>query len=116
MNLVCFVRIAGAALVSLVICACETFPETPFPNATEVGWWNDEGASDPPRSLFTSANRKRTFTRVNVWLANRLPGAPISGKRLWNPLRHFDDRDFVVCRGLGHGRVAQYCSPVPDGA
>jgi phage gp46-like protein len=66
MSLVCFVRIAGAALVALVVCACETLPEGPFPRATEVGWWNDEGASGPLESLFMSVNRKRTFTRVNV--------------------------------------------------
>jgi L,D-transpeptidase catalytic domain len=61
MNLVCFVRSAGAALVSLVICACETFPESPFPRATEVGWWNDEGASGPAKIIVHVGEQKAYF-------------------------------------------------------
>src|SRR4029450_3812972 len=49
MNPSCFLRIAGAGLIALIICGCETFPEGPFPRATEVGWWNDEGAFGPAR-------------------------------------------------------------------
>ena len=58
MNVACFVRVAGAPLVALVICACETLPEGPFPRATEVGWWNDEGASGPARIIVHVGEQK----------------------------------------------------------
>ena len=61
MSLVCFVRIAGAALVALVVCACETLPEGPFPRATEAGWWNDEGASGPARIIVHIGEQKAYF-------------------------------------------------------
>src|SRR5438477_11049952 len=61
MSLVCFVRIAGAALVALVVCACETLPEGPFPRATEVGWWNDEGASGPAKIVVHVGEQKAYF-------------------------------------------------------
>lgn len=61
MKIVCFVRIAGAALVALVVCACETLPEGPFPRATEVGWWNDEGASGPARIIVHVGEQKAYF-------------------------------------------------------
>src|SRR6476659_8225570 len=61
MNVACFVRVAGAPLVALVICACETLPEGPFPRATEVGWWNDEGASGPARIIVHVGEQKAYF-------------------------------------------------------
>src|SRR5207237_1249681 len=45
MNPRCFVRIAGAGLIALIVYGCETLPEGPFPRATEVGWWHGEDAS-----------------------------------------------------------------------
>src|SRR5437879_12841732 len=61
MSLVCFVRIAVADLVALVGCACETLPEGPFPRATEVGWWHDEGASGPARIIVHVGEQKAYF-------------------------------------------------------
>lgn len=61
MKIVFFIRIAGAALVALVVCACETLPESPFPRATEVGWWNDEGASGPARIIVHVGEQKAYF-------------------------------------------------------
>jgi lipoprotein-anchoring transpeptidase ErfK/SrfK len=56
-----FLRIAGAGLIALIICGCETFPEGPFPRATEVGWWNDEGASGPARIVVHIGEQKAYF-------------------------------------------------------
>lgn len=53
--------------------------------------------------------------RALAYLAHRF-----LGNSFGTLLRHFDDRDSLVCRGLGLGGVAEYCSPVPtsirDGA
>src|SRR4026209_1698144 len=56
-----FVRIAGAGLIALVICGCETLPEGPFPRATEVGWWNDEGASGPAKIIVRVGEQQAYF-------------------------------------------------------
>src|SRR5439155_10671088 len=61
MTVACFVRVAGAPLLALVICACETVPEGTFPRATEVGWWNDEGASGPARIIVHVGEQKAYF-------------------------------------------------------
>ena len=61
MNPGCFVRIAGACLIALIICGCETLPQGPFPRATEVGWWNDEGASGPARIVVHIGEQKAYF-------------------------------------------------------
>src|SRR5215475_10200260 len=61
MNPNCFVRVAGAPLVALVICACETLPQGPFPRATEGGWWDDEGASGPARIIVHVGEQKAYF-------------------------------------------------------
>src|SRR4030095_16419376 len=58
MNLGCFLRIAGAGLIAVIVCGCETFPEGPFPRATEVGWWNDEGASGAARIVVHIGEQK----------------------------------------------------------
>jgi len=61
MNPGCFIRAAGASLIALIICGCETFPEGPFPRATEVGWWNDEGASGPAKIVVHVGEQKAYF-------------------------------------------------------
>src|SRR5262249_61699038 len=61
MNPNCFVRIAGACLIALIICGCETLPEGPFPRATEVGWWNDEGVSGPAKIVVHIGEQKAYF-------------------------------------------------------
>jgi len=71
MNPHCLLRIAGACLLALIICGCETFPEGPFPRAAEVGWWNDEGASGPARIVVHIGEQKAYFTRANAWSASR---------------------------------------------
>src|SRR5207302_10406242 len=49
MNPRCFVRIAGAGLIALIVYGCETLPKGPLPRATEVGWWHGEDASGPAK-------------------------------------------------------------------
>jgi lipoprotein-anchoring transpeptidase ErfK/SrfK len=61
MNLRFLVRIAGASLVALIICSCETFPPGPFPRALGVGWWNDEGAYGPARIVVHIEEQKAYF-------------------------------------------------------
>src|SRR5438067_11827137 len=61
MNSHSLLRIAGACLLALIICGCETFPEGPFPRATEVGWWNDEGASGPAKIVVHVGDQKAYF-------------------------------------------------------
>ncbi len=63
MNPGCFVRIAGACLIALIICGCETLPEGPYPRATEIGFWNDEGASGPARIVVHIGEQKAYFYR-----------------------------------------------------
>jgi len=45
--------------------------------------------------------------RPSQWACFGLPGAPVPGQWFRDPLRHQHDRDPVVCRRVGHGRVAQ---------
>src|SRR5438552_8671505 len=52
---------AGASLVALVICSCETLPEGPFPRATPTGWWDDEGASGSPKIVVYIGEQKAYF-------------------------------------------------------
>ena len=61
MNPDCFVRIAGVCLIALIICGCETLPEGPFPRATEVGWWHDEGISGPAKIVVHIGEQKAYF-------------------------------------------------------
>jgi lipoprotein-anchoring transpeptidase ErfK/SrfK len=61
MNPSCLLRIAGAGLIALIICGCETFPEGPFPRATGVGWWNEDGASGPARIVVSIGEQKAYF-------------------------------------------------------
>jgi len=63
MNPGCLVRIAGAGLIAVFICGCETLPEGPFPRAAEVGWWNDEDASGPARIVVHIGEQKAYFYR-----------------------------------------------------
>jgi lipoprotein-anchoring transpeptidase ErfK/SrfK len=63
MNPGCFVRIAGACLITLIICGCETLPEGPYPRAAEIGFWNDEGASGPARIVVHIGEQKAYFYR-----------------------------------------------------
>src|SRR6266542_2097507 len=65
MNSDCFLRIAGAGLIALIICSCETFPPGPFPRATEVGWWNDDGASGPAKIVVHIGEQKAYFFKGN---------------------------------------------------
>ena len=61
MNPGCFVRIGGACLIALIICGCETLPEGPFPRATEVGWWRDEGVSGSSKIVVHIGEQKAYF-------------------------------------------------------
>src|SRR6266513_6412954 len=63
MNARSFVRIAAAGLIALIICGCETLPEGPFPRATEVGWWHDEGVSGPAKIIVHIDEQKAYFYR-----------------------------------------------------
>lgn len=55
------VRIAGANLIALIVCSCETLPEGPFPRTMPAGWWNDEGASGPARIVVHIDEQKAYF-------------------------------------------------------
>src|SRR5438874_9872355 len=61
MNPRCFVRIAGAGLIALIVYGCETLPEGPFPRATEVGWWHGEDASGPAKIVVHIGEQKAYF-------------------------------------------------------
>ena len=61
MNPRSFIRAAGVGLIALIICGCETFPEGPFPRATEVGWWNDEGGAGPAKIVVHIGEQKAYF-------------------------------------------------------
>src|SRR5213593_2114737 len=61
MNPYCFVRIAGAGLIAMIVCGCETLPEGPFPRATEVGWCHDEDASGPTKIIVHIGEQKAYF-------------------------------------------------------
>src|SRR5215469_17904536 len=61
MNRDCFLRVAGAGLIALIVCGCETFPGGPFPRAAEVGWWNGEGASGPAKIVVHVGEQKAYF-------------------------------------------------------
>ena len=65
MNPYCLLRIAGAGLIAAIICGCETLPEGPYPRATEVGWWNDDGASGPARIVVHIDEQKAYFYKGN---------------------------------------------------
>src|SRR5215813_28194 len=54
-------RTTGFVLCLLVICACETIPEGPYPRATEVGFWNDEDASGSPKIIVHIGEQKAYF-------------------------------------------------------
>jgi lipoprotein-anchoring transpeptidase ErfK/SrfK len=54
-------RPAAASLVALVLCSCEELPTGPFPRATEVGWWHDEGASGSPKIVVHIGEQKAYF-------------------------------------------------------
>jgi len=54
-------RIAGASLVAVIICSCETLPEGPFPRAVPAGWWNDEGAAGPAKIVVNIGQQKADF-------------------------------------------------------
>jgi lipoprotein-anchoring transpeptidase ErfK/SrfK len=55
------VRFAGAGLIALILCGCETLPEGPFPRAAEVGWWNDEAGSGPAKIVVHIGEQKAYF-------------------------------------------------------
>jgi lipoprotein-anchoring transpeptidase ErfK/SrfK len=61
MNPYCLLRIAGAGLIAVIVCGCETFPEGPFPRAAEVGWWNDDGVSGLPKIVVHIGEQKAYF-------------------------------------------------------
>ncbi len=61
MNPRSFVRIAGAGLIALIVCGCETLPEGPFPRATEVGWWHGEDVSGPAKIVVHIGEQKAYF-------------------------------------------------------
>jgi lipoprotein-anchoring transpeptidase ErfK/SrfK len=61
MNPYCLLRIAGASLIAVIICGCETLPEGPFPRATEVGWWHGEDASGPAKIVVHIGEQKAYF-------------------------------------------------------
>jgi lipoprotein-anchoring transpeptidase ErfK/SrfK len=61
MNPGCFLRVAGVCLSALIICGCETIPEGPYPRATEVGFWNGEGASGSARIVVSIGEQKAYF-------------------------------------------------------
>src|SRR5437868_2697853 len=61
MNPRCFVRIAGAGLIALIVYCCKTLPEGPFPRATEVGWWHGEDASGPAKIVVHIGEQKAYF-------------------------------------------------------
>jgi lipoprotein-anchoring transpeptidase ErfK/SrfK len=54
-------QILAASLVAVVVCSCETFPEGPFPRATEVGWWDDYGATGSPKIVVNVGEQKAYF-------------------------------------------------------
>ena len=54
-------RIAGAGLIALIVCGCETLPEGPFPLATPAGWWHGEDASGPARIVVHIGEQKAYF-------------------------------------------------------
>lgn len=53
--------LVATVLTALIICGCETLPEGPYPRASEVGWWDDEGASGPPRIVVHIGEQKAYF-------------------------------------------------------
>jgi hypothetical protein len=61
MNPAHLLRIAGAGLIAVIICSCETLPEGPFPRATPAGWWHDEGASGPAKIVVQIGEQKAYF-------------------------------------------------------
>jgi lipoprotein-anchoring transpeptidase ErfK/SrfK len=61
MNSGCFLRIAGAGLIALIICGCETLPEGPYPRASEVGFWHEEGASGTAKIVVRIGEQKAYF-------------------------------------------------------
>ena len=61
MNPYCLLRIAGASLIAVIICGCETLPEGPFPRATGVGWWHGEDASGPAKIVVHIGEQKAYF-------------------------------------------------------
>jgi lipoprotein-anchoring transpeptidase ErfK/SrfK len=61
MNARPFFQILATSLVAVVVCSCETFPEGPFPRATEVGWWDDYGASGSPKIVVNIGEQKAYF-------------------------------------------------------
>ena len=54
-------QITGAVLAALVVCSCEELPTGPFPRATPVGWWNDEGASGSAKIVVHIGEQKAFF-------------------------------------------------------
>jgi lipoprotein-anchoring transpeptidase ErfK/SrfK len=54
-------QLAGASLVALAVCSCETFPEGPFPRAGAVGWWDDESAFGPAKIVVHIGEQKAYF-------------------------------------------------------
>jgi len=54
-------QVAATVLTAVIICGCETIPEGPYPRAAEVGWWDDEGASGPPRIVVHIGEQKAYF-------------------------------------------------------
>ena len=55
------VRIAGANLIALIVCSCETLPEGPFPRTMPAGWWNDDGVSGPAKIVVHIGEQKAYF-------------------------------------------------------
>ena len=56
-----WLRIAGAGLIAVIICSCETLPEGPYPRAAAAGWWNDDGASGPAKIVVHIGEQKAYF-------------------------------------------------------
>jgi lipoprotein-anchoring transpeptidase ErfK/SrfK len=56
-------QIAGAGVVLLFVCSCETLPEIqgPFPHAQPAGWWDDQGASGSAKIVVHIGEQKAYF-------------------------------------------------------
>jgi lipoprotein-anchoring transpeptidase ErfK/SrfK len=68
MNCRCSIALMGLAAIALFVCSCESIPPQvqtliplPFPMPTPAGWWNDEGASGPPRIVVHLSEQKAFF-------------------------------------------------------